>query len=44
MDTMVVESTVPSECSVESERWAVVKRECGEIDLAAYTDLIRSKM
>lgn len=44
MDTVVVESTVPSECDVEAERRALVKRECGESDVAAYTDLILSEM
>lgn len=44
MDTVVVESTVPSECNVESEGWAVIKKGCGEIDVAAYTDLIQSEM
>lgn len=42
VDTVVVESTEPSEYDVESERGAVVKRECWDIDLATYTDLIQS--
>lgn len=39
MDTVVVKSTVTSECDVEAERKAVVK--CDEIDLTAYTYLIQ---
>lgn len=30
VDVAVVESTVPSECDVETERWAIVKRESDE--------------
>lgn len=44
VDTMVVESTVPSECNVEAERWETVMRECDDIDMADFTDLIVAEM
>lgn len=44
MDTIVVESTVPSQCNVEAERWATVMRKCDEIDMADFTDLILAEM